>query len=138
MRYAVSLSPDDNGTLLVTVPDVPEAITFGDSRAEALERAVDAIESAFMAAMAARADIPEPKARGRHYAVLPALTAAKIALYRDLRIEGMSKTALARRMGVHLPQIDRLLDLRHQSRMDMIEKAFAALGKVVSITIRAA
>jgi antitoxin HicB len=30
MRYAVTLAPDDNGTILVTVPDIPEAVTFGD------------------------------------------------------------------------------------------------------------
>jgi antitoxin HicB len=51
---AVELTPDDNGTLLVTVPDLPEAITFGEDREQALARAVDAIESALMGAMAAR------------------------------------------------------------------------------------
>ena len=30
MRYAVTVTPGDNDTLLVTVPDVPEAITFGE------------------------------------------------------------------------------------------------------------
>ena len=28
-QYPVQLKPDSNGTLLVTFPDVPEAITFG-------------------------------------------------------------------------------------------------------------
>ncbi|MGO9768102.1 MAG: type II toxin-antitoxin system HicB family antitoxin, partial [Roseiarcus sp.] len=46
MRYAVTLAPDDNGTILVTVPDIPEAVTFGDDRDDALARAVDAIETA--------------------------------------------------------------------------------------------
>jgi hypothetical protein len=42
--YAVNLVSDDNGTLLVTVPDLPEAVTF---REEAL--AIDAIERALAA-----------------------------------------------------------------------------------------
>ena len=75
MRYALSLSPDDNGTILVTVPDIPEAITFGSDRDDALARALDAIETAIMAAMAAREDAPRPKAVGAQYVALPALSA---------------------------------------------------------------
>ena len=47
MRYAVRLSKDDNGTFLATVPDVPGAITYGETKAEALERAVDAVLTVF-------------------------------------------------------------------------------------------
>jgi antitoxin HicB len=64
MRYAVRLTPDDDGTLLVTVPDLPEAITFGVDREDALARAVDAIETAIIGRIAAREDIPVPRAKG--------------------------------------------------------------------------
>ena len=40
--YPVILTPDD-GTVLVTFPDIPEAITFGTTDAEALAMAVDAL-----------------------------------------------------------------------------------------------
>jgi antitoxin HicB len=80
LRYAVELTPDDNGSLLAMVPDLPDAITFGEDRGEALARAVDAIESALMAAMAARETIVEPKARGGDTIKLPALASAKVAL----------------------------------------------------------
>ncbi len=73
MRYAVELSPDDNGTVLVTVPDISEAVSFGTNRDDALTRAVDAIESAIMGAMAAREDIPCPQAAGQDYVTLSAL-----------------------------------------------------------------
>ncbi len=43
--YPVNLTPDD-GTVLVTFPDVPEAITFGMDEDEALLQAVDALETA--------------------------------------------------------------------------------------------
>jgi antitoxin HicB len=138
MRYTVTLTPDDNGTLLVSVPDLPEALTFGDSREEALLHAVDAIETALIAAMDAREDIPEPRAMGPEWVALPALTVAKLALYRAMRADGVGKAALARRLGVSLPHIDRLLDLRHQSRLDAVERALAALDRIMTITIAAA
>ena len=138
MRYAVTLAPDNNGTLLVTVPDLPEAVTFGEDREDALARAVDAIETALMGAMAAREDIPPPKSSGADYVALPALVSAKVALYQAMRAEGVGKAGLAKRLDVALPQIDRLLDLRHSSRLDVIERAFAALGREMEIVVKAA
>jgi antitoxin HicB len=137
LRYAVTLAPDDNGTLLVTVPDLPEAVTFGYDRDDALARAVDAIETALMGAIAAREDIPAPASLGADYAALPALASAKVALYQAMRAEGVGKAALAKRLDVALPQIDRLLDLRHSSRLDAIERAFAALGREMEIVVKA-
>jgi antitoxin HicB len=138
LRYAVELIPDDNGTLLVRVPDLPEAITFGEDREEALARAVDAIESALMGAMAARQTIAEPMACGADTITLPALASAKVALYRAMQAEGVGKAALAKLLDVALPQIDRLLDLRHQSRLDALERAFAVLGRSMTIVVEAA
>ena len=43
--YPVTLTPDDNGTVLVTFTDVPEAITFGADEDEALLNAIDALET---------------------------------------------------------------------------------------------
>ena len=136
MRYAVTLTPDDNHTVVVTVPDLPEAVTFGEDRDEALARAVDAIETALMGRMAAREEIPAPQTRSRIHVNLPALSVAKIELYRAMRADGVGKAALARNLGVALPQIDRLLDLRHGSRFDAMERAFAVLGRTLSIVVK--
>ena len=55
-----------------------------------------------------------------------------------MRTAGIGKAELARRLNCHLPQVDRLLDLRHASRLDQLEAAFRALGKQLSIEISAA
>src|ERR1700732_2083879 len=39
VNYPITLTPDDNGTLLVSCPDLPEVVTFGEDREEALQRA---------------------------------------------------------------------------------------------------
>jgi len=138
MRYAVKLTEDDNGTILVTVPDIPEAVTFGEDREDALARASDAIETAIMGAISAREDIPAPKAKTKDFVSLPALACAKIELYRAMRDQGIGKAALAKRLGVALPQIDRLLDLRHHSRLDALERALGSLGRSLEVVIKPA
>jgi antitoxin HicB len=136
LRYRVKLSTDTNDTILVEVPDVPGAVTFGDDREEALLRAPDAIESALMGYIGLRREIPLPRAGGKGpFVTLPALTEAKLALYTAMRAAKVGKAELARRLNCHLPQVDRLLDLRHASRLDQLEAAFRALGKRLSVRI---
>ena len=123
LRYPVKLSKDTNGTILVDVPDIPEAHSFGEDRAEALMRAADAIETALMLYIEDRRDIPVPSTARGKTVTLPALTDAKIGLYRAMRAQKIGKAELARRLNCHLPQIDRLLDLAHDSRLDQLEAA---------------
>jgi antitoxin HicB len=52
------------------------------------------------------------------------------------RDAGVRKADLARRLGWHAPQVDRLLDLDRASRLDQLEAALAALGKRLSIELR--
>jgi antitoxin HicB len=121
------------------VPDVPEAHTFGEDREEALLRAPDAIESALVLYIDLRRDIPTPRAGRRGpFVTLPALTEAKLALYQSMRTARVGKAELARRLNCHLPQIDRLLDLKHASRLDQLEAAFRVLGKRLSVEIHEA
>jgi antitoxin HicB len=55
-----------------------------------------------------------------------------------MRRSRVGKAELARRLNCHLPQVDRLLDLTHASRLDQLEAAFRALGHVLSIQISGA
>ncbi len=138
MRYAVTLTPDDNGTLLAIAPDFPEAITFGEDRQDALARAVDAIESAIIGRIEAREDVPRSTSRASDSVALPALSAAKVELYRAMRVDTVGKAELARRLGVALPHVDRLLDLRRKSRLDSLVDAFAVLGRTLDIVVKKA
>jgi antitoxin HicB len=134
--YPLVLEPDDNGTLLVTCPDLPEVTSFGDDRDDALRHAADALEEALAARIAHQDDIPSPSAsRGRPIAVLPPLTEAKVQLYRLAREAGMTKAELGRRLGWHAPQVDRLFELRHHSRIEQVEQALRVIGKRLAVRI---
>ena len=83
LSYPVVLDPDDNGTLLVTFPDIPEAVTFGDDEEDALFRAVDALETMLAARMDDREGIPLPSpADGRPCVTLSAPMSERVLLYR--------------------------------------------------------
>ena len=133
--YPITLEEDD-GSVLATSPDFPELTTFGDDREEALARTVHALEEAIAARIHDRRDIPAPS-RGETCAVLPTLTSVKVMLYQGMREQGIGKAELARRLGWHMPQVDRLLDLRHRSRLDQMDAALAAIGRRLYVTAAA-
>ena len=136
LAFPITLRPDDE-TLLVTSVDFPELTTFGDDLEEAIARAVDALEEAIAARIHDRKEIPSPSA-GETYAVLPTLTSVKVMLYQGMMEQGIGKAELARRLGWHLPQVDRALDIQHKSRLDQMDAALGAIGRRLHVTAAAA
>ena len=136
MEYPVTLRPDDNDTILVTFPDVDGAVTFGATIAEALARAPEALATILEAYIKDRRPIPPPSSRRSKYRVtVPALVAAKIALYEAMRGAKVGKAELGRRLDWHPPQVDRLLAMTHGSKLDQLEAAFRALGKRLVVAV---
>ncbi len=135
LSYSIKLELDENGTVLATSPDFPELTTFGDDRDEALARARNALEEAIAARIHARQEIPAPS-RGKLRADLPSLTAVKVILYQSMREQGIGKAELARRLGWHLPQVDRVLDIQHNSRLDQMDAALAATSRCLHVDVR--
>jgi antitoxin HicB len=136
LNYPVKMEADDNDTIRVSFPDFPEAHTFGDDREEALGRAADALATAIDAYIKDRRPIPRPSTgAGAETVTVPALTAVKVQLYETMRQSGIGKAQLATRLNWHLPQVDRLLDVYHGSRLDQLETAFSALGKRMVVSV---
>ena len=128
--YPATLVPDPDGGFTVIFRDVPEAITEADTREEALLRAEDALEAALAMYISAGETLPPSSAPQPSEELVPlsALGMAKTALYEAMRQQGVGRAELARRLRWHLPQVGRVLDLRHASRMEQVEAALAALG----------
>ena len=131
----------DGDTILVTFRDVPEAITFGANKEEALLNAVDALETGLSFYVESRKALPLPlpsKAKRGEITVSPtALECAKLGVYQAMTEQGIKKAELARRLGWHLPQVDRLFDLRHASKLEQIEAAASALGRHIEVRVTA-
>lgn len=133
--YPLILVPDDNDTILVTSPAFDELVTFGEDRDDALFRAQSAIFVALADRIARGVDIPAPlteRPEGDAIAV-PALLYLKCGLYMLLRHKGQTRADLMRLLGWNRESVDRLFRLDHQSRLDNIEAAYAALGASVRI-----
>jgi len=137
LSYPVNLEAAEEGGFVVTFADVPEAITQGEDEAEALLRAADALETAlgFYTDAGEVLPVPSKPKRGQPTVSPCAQACIKLGIYQAMREQGVRKSELARRLGWHMPQVDRLLDMRHATRLEHAESALAALGRRLDVVV---
>ena len=137
--FPYRFEPQESGGVLAQFIDVPEAHTFGASEAEAGgDNALDCLIAALGGYVRLGRAIPRPSpARGRPVTILPPLVAAKLALYEAMRAERITRTELARRLGLQENAVRRLLDLDHRSHIDQVDRALAALGRRLEVRVLA-
>lgn len=136
MLYYARFDKADDG-ITVTFPDIPEAITCGQTDHEAMKMAEDALLSAIE--MYFEEDMPFPLARegkkGETAVYLPETVYAKILLHNKMLETGTAKTELAKAIGTNPPEVSRILRVRHKTKIDTIGRALAALGSPLRLSI---
>jgi antitoxin HicB len=84
--------------------------------------------------------LPKPKARSRDLvpiAVAPDV-AAKLAVLEAFAEAGISKTALARRLGKDEKEVRRILDPKHATKLPALTETLRALGKRLIVAVEVA
>lgn len=138
--YQAVLTEDPDDGFLVTFPDVPEAVTHGQTREEALSSGAEALGMAlrYLAKDGSDIPMPGPVTRPEFAISVPAEDALKAAVIAAFRRSGISKTELAARLGKVESEARRILDPGHPSKLGALQAALAALGQKIVISVEAA
>lgn len=134
--FPVVLKRDGSG-FVVSFPDVPEALSAGRTKAEALEMAQDALETAMEFYFEDNRPVPMPsKAKtGQQVIELPASLSAKVLLLNEMLRQGVTAAELARRLDTSPQSVQRIIRLGHTTKIDTLAQAFRALGWRLDLTI---
>ena len=136
LAFPARFAPEPEGGFTVTFGDLPEAITYGANQSDAEAMAEEVLELAVAERMDRGEDIPTPRLPqpGEILVALRPLLAAKAALHCALAHEGVTKSALARRLRVDEAAVRRMLHPRRASRIDNVAAALEALGVALLVT----
>ena len=138
--YWALFEPDHKaGGYTVTFPEFGYGVTQGETDEEAMEMARDLLMLTIGDFIREGRPLPAPvRYRGAKFRPVPltALQSAKVDLYKEFLMSGLSKAECARRIGIPKTHMERLFALRHHSRLDQIEAALAALGKSLHVEVR--
>ena len=137
MFYPATFTLEENGGYTVSFRDIPEALTCGDNLDDAKEMAQDALITAMDFYFEDRRTVPMPSRakKGEVLIELPDSIFAKVLLLNELVKQNVSNADLARRIFVKPQEVQRIVDLSHNTKIDTISKALSAVGKQLVISI---
>ena len=127
--------PDE---VVVSFRDVPQCHTSGSDEAEALAEAQDALEETIAGRISRGDPIPTPSEplSDERMVVLPTDMAAKAAFAIAFNESGLTRVALAERLGTDEKSVRRMLDPRHGTAPSRINRALRALGSELVVEVR--
>lgn len=134
MKYALTIEKDGEG-FLARFPDVPEALTGGDTLEETLSNAADALITAFEFYFEDGRTIPFPEATSQHYIDVAPSTWAKVLLLNAMLDSNLTQSGLAKLIGSTRQEMQRVFDLNHATKIDTIDAALRAMGKKLDLKL---
>jgi antitoxin HicB len=139
--YKALFEPGDRrGAIVVTFPDLPEAITEGRGETDARAMAEEALGMVLLTYLERDIPLPKPGAKGRglvDIAVAPDV-AAKIAVLEAFKDAGISKSEFARRLDKDEKEVRRILDPRHATKLPALIAALRVLGRRLVVGVEEA
>lgn len=137
LTYPATITPDGEG-FLVQFPDVPEALTQGRTREQAVTMAADALRTAMNFYFEDGRPVPSPSRvkRGQVGIELPASLAAKVLLLNTMLQEHVTPAELARRLHTSPQSVNRLVNLGHATKIDAVAGALKAMGRHMELAVR--
>ena len=137
--YPCELTPDEDGILLAAFSDIPEAITGGKDRTEALTMAADALATALAGYVHSQLEIPTPSqpVAGQELVAVPTVVAAKLELYSAMHEQRISNAELASRLQISESAVQKLIDLERNSHIAQLQKALRAVGRSLVVEVTA-
>jgi antitoxin HicB len=135
IRYPAKLEKQADGSVFVQFVDLADTFTEGRTEEEALFNAAEALSAMLAWRLDEAKDVPapSPKIKGAHYIAPDAKTQAAMLL-RLARGE-RSLSELARALETSWPAAKRLEDPTHWPSLKTLERAAAALGKRLVLTL---
>lgn len=137
MRYPVIIEKSGDSSFFVSFPDIPEALTQGNSLQDALAMGKDALETAleFYFEDERKVPLPSPQENGQLVVELSPSRWAKVLLLNEMVEQNMRPADLARKLSIRPQEVTRLMNLKHLTKIDTISSAFDAMGKKLEVVV---
>ena len=136
MKYAYPciMEPEDDekykGWFNVSFPDLEGAFTCGCDWKTAMIMAEDCMVVSLASYVDHQKELPTPSAwaKGQEIMTVQPLVAAQLDLYRAMREQGVTTSALAQRLNLPEAHVKRLLSLEYKTSINQVVEALELLG----------
>lgn len=129
---------EEEGVYEINFNDFPDLQGVSYCKEDVELEAQEVLLATFAEYIALRKAIPlasQQKNDAAFTVYLPIMCCLKIALHNALLDSAIQRVDLARRLNINSQQIERLLDIHHASKIDLLEQALYLLGFEASISV---
>ncbi|MFZ6767530.1 type II toxin-antitoxin system HicB family antitoxin [Undibacterium sp. Di26W] len=135
MQYPATFTPEKSGSYAVTFRDIPEANTHGFDEENAMFEATEALVSAMASYFEKKRPVPLASALmpGEKLVELHLQVWAKVLLLNEMLQQNVRPAELARRMNTSAQVVNRLVDIKHATKIETIHEAMKSLGVSLSL-----
>lgn len=136
--YPAKFESNGEGGFIGTFRDIPEAITEVYPEENFVDVARDALISAIDFYIEDGRKLPEPSRKQEDEVLidLPASVYLKVMLLNTMVESNIRPVDLARKMKVRPQEVTRIMNLRHNTKLDTLSNAFAALDKELFFEVK--
>ena len=136
--YPAKFESNGEGGFIGTFRDIPEAITEVYPEENFVDVARDALISAIDFYIEDGRKLPEPSRKQEDEVLidLPASVYLKVMLLNTMVESNIRPVDLARKMKVRPQEVTRIMNLRHNTKLDTLSNAFSALGKKLFFEVK--
>jgi antitoxin HicB len=132
--YPALISRGEDKRYTILFPDLPEAVTEGETLEEALFNAAEVLTLTLEGRIDEKIEIPTPSQQKHAYLVTPSARVQAALLIRFARA-GHTFAKIARSLNTSWPAVARLEDPHHWPSLKQLEKVAAAVGKRLVISL---
>lgn len=136
MRYYAKITKAE-GVYQVSFPDIPNVVTFGETKEEALKNAADALNGVLECDYEAGYSLPAPKQKvGKNFHPVDVLPHVEFPYrLRELR-NGRSQSEIAKKLGISYQVYQRLeTPGKCNPTLKTVEKLSAVFGKRIELAL---
>ena len=137
-NFACYFLKAEDGTDIIKCRDIPELLSWpadGESKESWARYAVeDCI--AFMMKDGIKVPYASPAQAGEFVVELTPTEEVKILLHNEMIEANIGRSTLATKTGLSLPEVTRLLNLKHRTKIDSLALALNSLGKKLNLSVQ--
>ena len=136
-KYPVQLIDNHEGGYILHFKDLPEIESEIWALDELKETGVDALVTALDLYFEHKKIFPNPSKpqEGECLISLPISIVAKMLLLNAMVASNIRASDLAKKMNIKPQEVNRIIDLRHNTKIDTLQKAMQSIGKDFAITL---
>jgi antitoxin HicB len=135
IRYPATVEAQKDGTFFVQFVDLPDTFTEGQTKEEALFNAAEVLSAMLAWRLDEAKDVPAPSQRVKGAAYIAPDARTQAAMLLRLARGERTLSDLARALETSWPAVKRLEDPTHWPSLKTLERAAAALGKRLVLSL---